>query len=269
MWHRLARVLTPWYEQIHRHCLDAGVLHADETGWRVEGQTWRLWCFTRTEATYYLIDDSRGHPALDQFFVEEFRGVLVTDFWAAYDAIGRAEQKCWPHLLRELKEVDAGSDAGGDWPAFAKRLRRLYADAVRLELARGVKPSDEYDTRLSRLHARVVDLSIGDWSNPHARRLAKRLRKYGEELLTFVEFEGVPSSNNHAEREVRPAVLMRKASYGSQSERGAATRAILMSVCRTLKNRGVDPLQAIPAALRTYAATGALPQLPTKTSSKG
>ena len=44
------------------------------------------------------------------------------------------------------------------------------------------------------------------------------------ELLTFVEFEGVPSSNNHAEREVRPAVLMRKASYGNQSERGAATR---------------------------------------------
>ena len=56
-----------------------------------------------------------------------------------------------------------------------------------------------------------------------------------------MEFEGVPSSNNHAEREVRPAVLMRKASYGNQSERGAATRAVLMSVCRTLKNRGLDP----------------------------
>ena len=49
---------------------------------------------------------------------------------------------------------------------------------------------------------------------------AKRLRKYGAEVLTFVEFEGVPSSNNHAEREVRPAVLMRKASYGSRSARG-------------------------------------------------
>ena len=201
--------------------------------------------------------------------MDEFRGILVTDFWKAYDAIGRTKQKCWPHLLRELKEVDAGSDNGGDWAAFAKRLRRVYGDAVRLELTRGVKPSDEYDMKLSRLHGRIVDLSTGDWSNTHARRLAKRLHKYGEELLTFVEFEGVPPSNNHAEREIRPAVLMRKASYGSQSERGAATRGILLSVCRTLKNRGLDPLQTILDALRDYATNGTLPPLPKMASSKG
>ncbi|MDX2056287.1 MAG: IS66 family transposase [Gemmatimonadales bacterium] len=269
MWHRLARVLTPWYEQIHRHCLDAGVLHADETGGRVEGRTWWLWCVTHADATYYLIDESRGPPALDQFFVEAFRGVLVTAFWAAYDAVGRAKQKCWPHLRRELKEVDKGSDAGGDWPDFAKRLRRIYGDAVRRELTRGAKPSDAYGRKLARLHGRIVALSVGVWTNPHARRLAERRYKYGDELLTSVEFEGVPSSNNHAEREVRPAVLMRKARFGSQSERGAATRAVLMSVCRTLKNRGLDPLQAILDALRTYAATGALPPLPEEASSGG
>jgi transposase len=269
MWHRLADVFTPWYEQVHRHCLDAGVLHADETGWRVEGRTWWLWCFATTDATYYLFDESRGHPALDQFFVEEFDGVLVSDFWAAYDAVGRTKQKCWPHLLRELKEVDAGSDSGDDWPAFAKRLRRVYGDAVRLELTRGVKPPEEYDLKLSRLHGRIVGLSIGDWGNTHARRLAKRLHKYGEELLTFVEFEGVPSGNNHAEREVRPAVLMRKASYGNQSEAGASTRAVLMTVCRTLKKRGLDPLHAILDALRNYATTGTFPPLPEKVTSKG
>jgi transposase len=269
MWHRLAVVLGPWYEQVHRHCLDAGVLHADETGWRVEGRTWWLWCFAATDATYYLIDESRGHPALDRFFVEEFGGVLVSDFWAAYDAVGRTRQKCWPHLLRDLTEVDAGGDNGGDWPAFARRLRRVFADAVRLEVARGVMPPEEFGMRLSRLHGRVIDLGIEEWTNPHARRLGKRLHRYGEELLTFVEFEGVPSSNNHAEREVRPAVLMRKASYGNQSEAGAWTRAVLMTVCRTLAKRGLDPLNTITGALRTYAATGTLPPLPEKASSEG
>ena len=82
MWHRLADVLTPWYEPIHRHGLDAGVLHADETGWRVEGRTWWRWCFTCADGTFYWIDESRGHPALEEFFVEEFHGILVTDFWA-------------------------------------------------------------------------------------------------------------------------------------------------------------------------------------------
>ena len=46
MWHRLADVLFPWYEQIHRECLVAAVLCADETGWRVSGTTHWLWCFT-------------------------------------------------------------------------------------------------------------------------------------------------------------------------------------------------------------------------------
>lgn len=269
MWHRLATAFGPRYEALHRHCLDAGVLHADETGWRVEGRTRWLWCFATTDATYYLIGESRGHAALDRFFVDEFDGVLVTDFWAAYDAVGRTEQKCWPHLLRELTEVDGGSDSGGDWPVFAKRLRRVYADATRLELARGAKPADEYNWKLSLLHGRLTELAVGDWTNAHAQRLAKRLGKYGAELLTFVEFEGVPSSNNHAEREVRPAVLMRKASYGNQSEAGAWTRAVLMSVLRTLKKRGLDPLQTILAALWGYATTDTLPPLPENVSSEG
>lgn len=269
MWHRLACVFGPWYEALHRHCLEAGVLHADETGWRVEGQTWWLWCFATTDATYYLIDESRGHAALDPFFVEEFDGVLVTDFWAAYDAVGRIKQKCWPHLLRDLKEVDGGSDCGGDWPTFARRLRRVYADAIRLELTRGVRPSEEYNGKLSLLHGRITELAVGDWTNGHAQRLAKRLLKYGGELLTFVEFEGVPSSNNHAEREVRPAVLMRKASYGNQSEQGAATRGVLMSVLRTLAKRGLDPLETIVDALRAYATTGTLPPMPEKVCSEG
>jgi transposase len=269
MWHRFADVLLPWYEQIHRHCLDAGVLHADETGWRVEGDTWWLWCFARDDATFYMIDPSRGHPALDQFFVDEFRGVLVTDFWAAYDAIGRMKQKCWPHLLRDLKEIDKGSENGHDWSDFAKKLRRIYTDAVRLAAARDSMPDEEYGLKLVKLHGRILDLSIAVWTNPHAQRLANRLLKYGEELLTFVECEGVPADNNHGEREIRPAVLMRKASYGNQSERGADTRAILMTIYRTLKKRGIDPLQATVDALRAYATTGQLPPLPAKIVSEG
>lgn len=269
MWHRLADVFGPWYEQVHRHCLDAGVLHADETGWRVNGETWWLWCFCTADATCYMLDRSRGHPALDKFFVDEFQGVLVTDFWAAYDAVARLNQKCWPHLLRDLKEVQEGKENGGDWPEFYKRLRRVYGDAIRLEAARADTPADAYGLRHAKLQGRLVDLSVHEWTNPHARRLAKRLDKYGDDLLTFVEFDGVPPDNNRAEREVRPAVQMRKASYGNQSERGAATRSVLMTLYRTLHRRGRDPLATITAALRTYTATGQLPPLPDKIASEG
>lgn len=269
MWHRLADIFGPWYEQIHRHCLDAGVLHADETGWRVEGETWWLWCFSTSDATYYMLDRSRGHPALDKFFVEEFSGVLVSDFWAAYDAVGRLHQKCWPHLLRELKEVAEGTENGDDWPEFEKRLRRIYGDAIRLTAARGTMSQDAYDLKHAKLQSRMVDLSIVEWTNPHAKRLAKRMFKYGEYLLTFVEFDGVPADNNQAEREIRPAVLMRKASYGNQSERGCETRAVLMTIFRTLKRRSLEPLATMAHALRNYMATGQLIPLPDKIGSEG
>jgi transposase len=72
IWHRLATVLQPWYDEIRSECLAAPVLHADETGWRLNGQTHWLWCAATPTSTYYWIDASRGHAALNKLFAEEF-----------------------------------------------------------------------------------------------------------------------------------------------------------------------------------------------------
>ena len=269
IWHRLAGILEPWYEQIHAHCLDAGVLHADETGWRLGGDLAWLWCFTRDDATFYMIHEKRSWEAAKLFFTGAFEGILVTDFWRVYEQVECIKQKCWPHLLRELKEIDEGTENGGDWPEFSKKLWRLYGDAVRL--AARIDGSDplEYGGREARLHLRMTELALAAWEHPHARRLAKRLKEFGEDLLTFVAFAEVPSSNNAGERAARPAVLMRKVSQGNATVKGARTRSILMSICRTLKQRGLDPLDATPKALETYCLTGKLPPLPEKIAAGG
>lgn len=80
-------------------------------------------------------------------------------------------------------------------------------------------------------------------------------------LFTFLDFEGVPPDNNHAKRQIRPAVLMRKTSYANGSDAGAETLAILMSVFRTLKLRGMNTTDAIVKALRFWLTTGELPTL--------
>jgi len=81
MWYRLQAILFAWYLEIQAEALGSAVLHGDETGWRVNGKTHWLWCFTSTDPTYFMIDRSRGSPALARFFREEFAGTLVTDFW--------------------------------------------------------------------------------------------------------------------------------------------------------------------------------------------
>ena len=267
MGHRLALLFEPWDDQIHRHCLDAGVWHADETGGRVDGETWWMGCFRTNDATDSRLDRSRGHPALNPFFIEEFPGIRVSDFWSADDAASRLHQKCWPHLWRELKEVHSGKENGDDGSEFDQKWRRVSGDALRWEAARPTTPADAYGLKQAKLPGRLIDLAATEWTNAHARRLAQRWAKYGNDWLTFVEFEGVPADNNPAEREVRPAVRMRKASDGHPSERGAKTRAVLMTVSRTLKRRGHDPLAVVIDTLRTDTTRGELPPLPGKIAS--
>ena len=265
IWHRLAAVLEPWYEQIKREALNSAVLHGDETGWRVNGKTHWLWCFASQDATIYLIDRSRGSPAIAEFFTEFFNGVLVTGFWAAYNTVACAwRQMCLVHLLRELKKVDKYLDTSEDWDKFRKRLKRLVLDAIRLWQRRKEYSKETYASRQSRIIGRLDTLIADDWANKNATRLVKRLRKYHDHLFTFLELPYVPFENNFAEREIRPAVIMRKNSYCNRSDKGADTQAILMTVFRTLKQRNLNPVDSVVQALRQYNLTGNLPPLPSK-----
>jgi hypothetical protein len=216
-----------------------------------------------------MIDRSRGSPALRKFFTEEFSGTLVTDFWGAYNAVEcAARQTCLVHLLRELEQTDQYKSPGKQWPAFAKKLRRLLGDAIRLWRRQEELPAETYASRRERLDARLAELIDADWQDANARRLVKRLRRHRNDLFTFLDQEGVPFDNNHAERSIRPAVILRKNSYGNRGERGADCQAVFMSVFRTLKQRGHDPIGATIDALTRYLTTNQLPPLP-KTTSDG
>jgi hypothetical protein len=112
------------------------------------------------------------------------------------------------------------------------------------------------------LHARLDELMAASWEDKQARRLLKRFRRHRDDLFTFLDNAAVPFDNNAAERAIRPAVIIRKNSYGNRSERGADTQAVLMSIYRTLKQRGHDPLTTITNGLAEYLKTGKLPSLP-------
>ena len=260
-WHRLAEILIVWYEQIAVEAKKSSRLHADETGWRVSGQTQWLWCFTNDRNCYYMIDRSRGSPALQQFFTEEFEGVLITDFWPAYESVcAEDRQYCLVHLLRELEKVDEHNDSL-EWVAFAKKLRRLLRDGIRLRKRKDFVPGKEQN-KVNRLNARLVAMANEEPLDGDTRRLTKRLSKHAEYIFTFLDYGDVPFENNFAERQIRPAVILRKNTQSNRSDRGAATQSVLMSVYRTLKLRGHAPTKTIADALKTYLSTGQLPPLP-------
>ena len=260
-WRRLAEILNAWYVQIGQQAKTSTHLHADETGWRVSGQTYWLWCFANDRNCYYIIDRSRGSPALQKFFTEEFKGVLITDFWPAYASVCADDrQYCLVHLLRELENVDEHNHSP-EWQSFAKRLRRLLRDGIRLRKRPDFAPN-MHRSRVHRLHMRLTALADADPVDGDVRRLTKRLCKHVDHIFTFLDYADVAFENNFAERQIRPAVILRKNGQSNRSDRGAATQAVLMSVYRTLRLRGLNPTKTIANALKAYLTTGQLPPLP-------
>ena len=261
MWARAAKALEPWYAQIADEARAGAVLHADETGWRVNGRTHWLWCFTHPTLTYYVIDPSRGGKVLLEFFGQHFAGTLISDFFSAYNCVeANRRQTCLVHLLRELKKVSQRNESD-EWIVFAATLERLIADALRLG-ARQNRAAKDYQSKRGRIAKRLDDLCEGIYEDPDFARIAKRLRKYRSALLTFLDEPDVPADNNRAEREIRPAVIARKNSYHNMSDRGARTQSILMSVYRTLKLRRHDPIETIAQALAAHSMGKPIPPLP-------
>jgi hypothetical protein len=267
-------VLLPWYEQIGREAKSSATLNADETGWRVNGDTYWLWCFANHANCYSMIDEHRDGKALKKFLTEAFRGILIHDFFAPYRQLmlgaGGEHQCCLVHLFRELDHVDEkgrrgdprkSPDHAREWREFVKMLRRLLRDGIRLRQRKDFTPG-KYASRITRIDARLVSLSGAVYADPDAKRLAERLQRWQDSLFTFLDHPEADWHNNFAERQVRPAVILRKNSQCNRSRQGAATQAVLMSIHRTLKLRGHDPRAAIDQALRASSATGILPPLP-------
>jgi transposase len=277
LWRRAGGVFLPWYEEIGGQAKGSATLHADETGWRVNGDTHWLWCFCNHASCYYLIDESRGSDVLREFFAESFAGVLMSDFWRPYQSVllaagenggpGGERQCCLAHLLRELDHVDREAlphkppDRAAQWSAFVKTPRRLLRDGIRLRKRRDFTP-EKYGTRITLIDKRLVALAEEAYDDPDAARLASRLSRHRDEVFTFLDRPEADWNNNFAERQIRPAVILRKNSQCNRSQRGAATQAVLMSIYRTLKLRGLDPRAEIQKALRAWSSTGQLPPLP-------
>lgn len=215
---------------------------------------------------YFIVDKSRGSPALQKFFTRYLDGTLITGFWSPYEAVDCADkQKCWPHLLREMAKTDEQGQRDQEWVSFSRRVVSIFPKAKKVHAARAEMEEIEYGTQIIRLETWPTDISMTAWEHDDVRRLAKRMKKYGNEMLTFMWYDDVASDNNTAECAIRPAVMIRKMSSPIKASK-ATTKAVLMSVFRTLKLRNLHPINTILDALADYNRTGKLPNFPGSSS---
>ena len=217
------------------------VVGADETGWRQDGVNGYVWTFN-TPTERYFVHGGRGKQMVDDVLGDGFAGVLVSDFYAAYDHYTGLKQRCWAHLLREIHELKAQHPDDAKLRRWAVGVKAIYTKA---NATHHRDPRKRYAAQ-SRLEERLLALSrpYADDSSAVQGKLCRRIVRSIEQLFVFVAEPGVPPDNNGSERSLRHLVVSRKVSGGTRSARGTESKMALASLFGTWRARNLNPLLA-------------------------
>jgi transposase len=253
--HDVRRQLQPQADQLKAVVQTSTVTHGDETGWRENGQNGYAWAFVAggpAAVRYFEYDHSRSHVVAQRILSADWRGWLVTDFYAAYNLIPGRHQRCWSHLLRDLHALKQEQATNAEVVLWVTDVRKLYDDAHTWLAAHSAPTLAERRTEYTDLFTQACRLGEQyalTYDHPCCT-LAKRLLRHQDELFQFVLVPGLPADNNLAERSLRPLVIMRKISGGTRSEEGTKTRLTLASLLHTWAARNLNPFSECLAALQ-------------------
>jgi hypothetical protein len=230
-------LFEPVVEELLERLRRSPVVQGDETGWRINGQTAWAWCFRDPQLAIFLIDKHRSRDVIKRVLGESFAGTLVSDFYAAYNGLDCAKQRCLVHLLRELAKLREELP----WQsvrAFIQPLITLLQDALQLGKEREHYSEAAFAEARQGIHDRFDDLLLNCHStNRDCMRIWKRLFKHCDELFTFLADPRVPADNNGCERDIRSLAAARNDGGVHRADWSAAAFARIKSVIVTsLKN---------------------------------
>jgi transposase len=254
---KLAMTARPVYAELLEVIRQSSVVHADETGWRIGTLAAWLWVFTNQEITVYAIRDNRSSDVVIDILGQEFKGILASDCYLAYDEkrfTTWLKQKCVAHLLRDLKDMK--ETKSGRALHFARQVTIILQEALALKVEKASLDPFTFFQRAQDLESRL-DVLIAPkrrLSDRDNARFAKRLRKHRPHLLRFLYIAELDATNNQAERMLRPAVITRKTNGCNRNRSGAATHAILSSVLVTCRQHAIPILDYL-VQLQQYGAT--------------
>jgi transposase len=244
--HQTARQAQPVVEAIRQQVRESPAVCGDETGWRQNGQNGYVWTFS-TPTQRFFLRRGRNKEVVDEVLGEDFGGVLVSDFYAAYDHYPGLHQRCWPHLLRDIHSLKSIYPNDASLAGWAKAVQDLYAEAKAFHSTdararRRVQKGFEY---------RLLGLAEPLMNDPLAvqARLCRRIRRYAKQMFVFVAEPGVPADNNLAERSLRHLVTSRKISGGTRSPAGTSSKMTLASIFGTWRAQGLNPFLQCRALL--------------------
>jgi predicted RecB family nuclease len=240
------------HEELKQHILKSPVLSIDEGDVTLTKTKGYVWVFTTHDAVWYLYKDTRSGEFLKELLAG-YSGVLVSDFYNAYDGINCPQQKCLLHLLRDVNDDLKKNPYDEEFKSIASQfgvvLRRIIDTIDKYGLKRWHlhKHKREAEAFLSGVDARTVSSEL-------ALTYQKRLKKVGSKLFTFLDYDGVPWNNNGAEHAVKSFMKFKRTSDGLFSERSLTEALVMLSILETCKLNGVKRLRFLLSEKKDLAS---------------
>jgi transposase len=245
--------------KIKRGLRRSALIHADETGLRVEGRLQFVHVTSNSRLTHYTAAAGRGKTAIEEAGVlARYRGTCVHDGWPAYSFYTQCRHAlCGAHLLRELTFFAELSEETKAWAVPLKELLlEMKAEVERVGAEGGRRVAEDKLAELTSVYDRLIAEGLEAQPPPevpeHVKRQARNLllrleRRKGEVLLFLTDFT-VPFDNNQAERDLRMVKLQQKIGGCFRSDEGARRFCRIRSYLSTMRKHGRDVLLALERA---------------------
>ena len=236
---RLAsKIYENTYKGILNNIVAGKFIHADETKISIDNQNAYVWVFANHDAVAYVYTDSREGGMVQELLLN-FKGVLISDFYSAYDSIDCPQQKCLVHLIRDLNEDYFKQPFNDELKNMVREFSELLKSIVETIDRFGLK------AWFLRKHKKYVDrfnrsISGRKFKTEIAIKYQKRFEKYADKLFTFLDYDNVPWNNNNAEHAIKPFAKLRHVFGGVSTPKAIHDYLVLLSVAETCKYRGIS-----------------------------
>jgi predicted RecB family nuclease len=243
--HRLKRRAAAFYTKTYDYLKEkirlARVVYADETPMPIREGKGYVWTFVTLEEVLYFYSDTREGGVAKQL-LDGFDGVLVSDFYTAYDSLPCRQQKCLIHLIRDLNEDLFKNSFDEELKELTKRLTQVLVPIVaaidkyglkKRHLGKFRKPAEEFIS------------SIAEWSlvSEIAKGYQQRITKYNDKLFEFLKHDDVAWSNNNSEHAIKRFAMLKRIIGNGSTGNGVQEYLILLSICETLRRKHLSFLR--------------------------
>lgn len=236
IFHRLAKLFSDIPDRLIEQYRHAPVKHADETGWRNDGQSGYVWLFATDKISLFLFRKTRSSSVPREVFGDKpLPGTLVVDRYNAYNKAPCQIQYCYAHLLREVEDMGKEFSEAEEVKSFVDVLAPLLATAMHLG-SLSITDAQFYE-QAEKIKNQIIEIVHAPAQHLAIRRMQEIFQEKEDRMYHWAKDRRVPADNNLAERDLRPTVIARKVSFGSQSDTGAQTRGVLMTTLHTLKKQ--------------------------------